>query len=133
MLSLVAIAPQARAQDASTATPAAPHAKGPGGARQLDMLAKRLNLTDDQKTKVAAILKDQMTQMMALRDNESLSQDDRRAKMMSMRKDVMAKIRAVLTPDQQATFDKLPAMGGWSRGKKKADSDAPAPAAAPTT
>jgi len=134
VLSLVAIVPQTRAQDAKPAAPA-PQAKGPGGARQIEMLAKRLNLTDDQKTKVAAILKDQMSKMMALRDDESLSQDDRRTKMMAMRKDAMTKIRALLTPEQQATFDKIPPMGGGGgpRGKKKADGEAPAPAAAPTT
>jgi periplasmic protein CpxP/Spy len=133
VLSLVAVVPQSFAEDMKPAAPA-PEARGPGGARQIEMLAKRLNLTDDQKTKVGGILKDQMSKMMALRDDESLSQSDRRSKMMAMRKDAMTKIRALLTPEQQATFDKMPAMGGGgSYGKKKADGGAPAPAAPPTT
>jgi len=94
---------------------------------------KKLNLTDEQKTKVAAILKDQMTQMLELRKNEDLSQDDRRTQMMAIRKEGNAKIRALLTSEQQTTFDKLPPMGGGPRGKKKSDEEAPAPAAPPTT
>jgi hypothetical protein len=131
VLGLLATTPAVYAQDAAPATP--PAGKAWGGARPMEQLAKKLNLTDEQKTKVAAILKDQMTQMLELRKNEDLSQDDRRTQMMAIRKEGNAKIRALLTSEQQTTFDKLPPMGGGPRGKKKSDGEAPAPAAPPTT
>lgn len=78
-----------------------------GGARQVEMLTKRLNLTPDQQTQVKAIDEDTGKQMMALRNDTSLSQDDRRSKMMDIRKSSQDKIRAVLTDEQKTKYDAL--------------------------
>ena len=78
-----------------------------GGARQLEMLTKRLDLTADQQTKVKAIDEDTGKQMMTLRNDTSLSQDDRRSKMMDIRKSSQDKIRAILTDDQKTKYDAL--------------------------
>jgi len=78
-----------------------------GGARQLEMLTKRLDLTGDQQTQVKAIQEDAGKQMMALRNDTSLSQDDRRSKMMDIRKSSQDKIRAILTDDQKTKYDAL--------------------------
>ena len=77
--------------------------------RQLEMLTQKLNLTADQQVKVKAIDEDTGKQMMALRNDTSLSQDDRRAKMMDIRKSSQDKIRAVLTDDQKTKYDALQA------------------------
>ena len=44
------------------------------------MLTKRLNLTTDQQTKVKAIHEDSGKQMMTLRNDTTLSQDDSAAR-----------------------------------------------------
>lgn len=99
------------AQDSAPATPQGQ--MGPRGGnmqgRQLEMLTKRLNLTADQQTQVKAIDDDTAKQMMAVRNDTSLSQDDKRAKMMDIRKGSQDKIRAILTDDQKTKYDALQA------------------------
>jgi periplasmic protein CpxP/Spy len=93
----------------------APQGPPPGGGRggprgdQVEMLTKKLNLTPDQVTQVKAIDADAMKQAQAVRADTSLSQDDRRSKMMSIRQDSSSKIRAILTPDQQTQYDQMQA------------------------
>ena len=79
----------------------------PNPERQLEMLTKRLNLTSDQQPQVKAILEDESTQMQTLRNDTSLSQDDRRSKMMSIRKSSQDKIRGVLTDEQKTKYDAM--------------------------
>ena len=95
----------------ATAQDAAPSGPPPGGRmgppnpeRQLEMLTKRLNLTSDQQPQVKAILEDESTQMQTLRNDTSLSQDDRRSKMMSIRKSSQDKIRGMLTDEQKTKY-----------------------------
>lgn len=64
-----------------------------------------LNLTNVQKQQIHDILKNQRSQMRALRQDASLSPQQRRAKFLQIRKDIDAAIRKVLTPDQQKKFD----------------------------
>jgi len=98
---------------AQDAAPAAPQGQmGPRGggrmeARQVEMLTKRLNLTADQQTQVKAIDDDTMKQMATVRNDTSLSQDDKRAKMMDIRKGSQDKIRAVLTDEQKTKYEAL--------------------------
>jgi Spy/CpxP family protein refolding chaperone len=75
--------------------------------RQLEMLTKRLNLTTDQQTQVKSIDEDTGKQMMAVRNDTSLSQDDRRSKMLGIRKASQEKIRGVLTDEQKTKYDAL--------------------------
>jgi len=72
---------------------------------QLKNLTERLTLTDDQQAKIKPILEDQRTQMQALMKDDSLSQDDRRAKGRSIRESTDTKIRDVLTDDQKKKYD----------------------------
>ncbi len=112
--------------DSSAPAPAAPaddtapkpkkHAGG--SARMLNMLTEKLSLTDDQKPKVGAILKDQMAQMKTIHDDTTLSDDDRKAKITALNASTKTQIRALLTDDQKTTFDALPPMG---EHKKKAE------------
>ncbi len=71
------------------------------------MLTKRLNLTADQQTQVKAIDEDTGKQMMAVRNDTSLSQDDKRSKMMDIRKASQDKIRGILTDDQKTKYDAM--------------------------
>lgn len=68
-------------------------------------------LTDDQKTKITALYTAQREKMRAMRDDQSGSQEDRRAKRDEMMKAMRAETRALLTPEQQTKFDAMPPPG----------------------
>jgi protein CpxP len=118
-LALLAAGPMARAQDAATPPPP-PQAPANGGDDQApppphhrmrplsaEQLKAKLNLTDDQFAKVKAIVDSTRDQIMALRDDDSLSDDDRRDKMMAIGKASHDQIRVLLNPDQQKIFDSM--------------------------
>jgi periplasmic protein CpxP/Spy len=83
-------------------------------AKRAEMLGKHLNLTSDQQAKVLDVLKSEQSQMQGVHSDTSLSQDDRRSKMMDIHKTSNDQIRAVLNPDQQKKFDEMQSRhGGW--------------------
>jgi Spy/CpxP family protein refolding chaperone len=110
----VAAVGAAFAQDQAPPPPPAGQMQGPppGGGRggmmdpgkRADMLKQNLSLSDDQTSQVKTIFEDSRTKMEALRSNSSLSQDDRRSQMMSLRKAENDKIDAILTPDQKTKY-----------------------------
>jgi protein CpxP len=101
-----------RADDSTNTPPAAPPADSHGyGARGRPDFAKELNLTDDQKPKVKAIMDAQMQKMRDVRGDDSLSQDDKRAKMKAIHDDTATQLKAVLTADQFAKWQKLSQRG----------------------
>jgi protein CpxP len=75
--------------------------------RQLERMTKELNLSPDQVTQIKTIQGDTNKQMMALRDDTSTAPEDKRPKMMSIRKGSMDKVRSVLTDDQKTKFDAM--------------------------
>src|SRR6185437_13182824 len=75
--------------------------------RQIQMLTKRLNLTDDQQKQILPILTDQQQQMRSILNDKSLSATDRRAKAQTVREDSEAKIKAVLNDSQKQTWDQM--------------------------
>ncbi len=81
-----------------------------GPEQQLERLSQRLHLTDEQKAKIKPILEDQHKQMMALRQDTSLSREDRFAKFQQIRKESSDKIRSILNPDQQKEWDQMQQM-----------------------
>ena len=95
--------PQAPAADKQ----AGMHQKGESAEQHLQMLSEKLNLTDDQKAKLKPILQDQMQQMKAVREDTSLSEDQKHAKMKSIHESLHEQINAVLTPEQQTKFKEM--------------------------
>jgi Spy/CpxP family protein refolding chaperone len=97
----------------------------------LDQLAQQLDLTDDQKAKVKPILEARDKKIGDLRGDTTLSQEDRRTKMQSIREETVAQMKAVLTPEQ---FDKWQKMTQHGRrpggpppgGEKAGGTNAPA-------
>ena len=75
--------------------------------QHLQMLSEKLNLTDDQKAKIKPILQDQMQQMKAVREDSSLSQEQKRTKMKSIHDSSFDQVNAVLTPEQQTKFKQM--------------------------
>src|SRR5215469_2680870 len=97
-------------QESQAPTPdkhAGMHHNGESAEQHLQMLSEKLNLTDDQKAKLKPILQDEMQQMKAVREDSSLSEDQRRAKMKSIHESLHDQINAVLTPEQQAKFKQM--------------------------
>ena len=77
--------------------------RGPGGQpptteQRLERMTQQLNLTEAQQAQIKPILENESTQMQALRADTSLSQDDRRAKMMQIRQESASQIKPILTP-----------------------------------
>lgn len=70
-------------------------------------LSTKLNLTSDQQTKVKAILEENHQQMQTMMKDDSMSKEDKHAKMMSMHDSVHAKVREVLTDEQKPKFDAM--------------------------
>ena len=121
LLVFVTATPLLRADDTPSEPPARERGPGgPGGPKErLLKMAEHLGLTAEQKEKVGAILKEQMEQGRAIREDESLTQEQRREKMQAFGKATREKIRAVLTPEQQVKFDAMPRRGpGGPRGER---------------
>lgn len=75
--------------------------------KRTEMLTKHLNLNSDQQTKVLDILKSAQSQMETVRSDSSLSPQQRRSKMMDIRKSTNDQVRGILDPDQQKKFDEM--------------------------
>ena len=71
------------------------------------MLTKQLNLTSDQQSKVLEILKSEQSQTENLRSDSSASQEERRSKMMEIRKTSNDQIRVLLDSSQQKKWDEM--------------------------
>ena len=89
------------------------------------MLTRELNLTPDQQTQVKAINDDSRSQMMALRNDTSTPQADKRAKMMDIRKSSDEKIRALLTDEQKTKFDAMQAKMQERMKQRRQGGEAP--------
>ncbi|CAN5578888.1 hypothetical protein BH10PLA1_BH10PLA1_07520 [soil metagenome] len=124
LATLVIAAPSARADDAPPA-PEKP-AKKDGGAKRdpskmVDDTLAKLKLTDDQKTKVEPIVAKLNDDMHKLMSDESVKQEDKRAKGREIMMAAWKDIEGVLTPEQQAELKKI-------RDERKAGRDgAPGP------
>ena len=79
----------------------------PSADDQLKHLTKRLNLSDDQQTKIKPILEDQQNQMQQLRADNSTSREDRWKKMREIHENSDNQIKSVLNEDQQKKFDEM--------------------------
>jgi len=77
----------------------------------LSELTEKLSLTADQQKAIGAIIKGTQSQMKQLRDDDSLSREDRRAAVREIMASTRDQIREALTPDQQKLFDEMPAGG----------------------
>jgi Spy/CpxP family protein refolding chaperone len=81
--------------------------RGPGRMnpdRQLEHMTKELGLTADQQNQIKPLLVDRQQKVQALFQDQSISQEDRRAKMQSIRQESQSKIEAVLNDQQKQKF-----------------------------
>ncbi len=114
-LSLAVAAPQENqtTPNGTSQQQTAPGQENHGDRKQMDpnrrvqMLAKRLNLTQDQQQQLLPILTEEQQNSMNVRNDSSLNPQERKDKMMSIRKEGEAKVKEVLTGDQQHKYDKM--------------------------
>ncbi len=92
--------------------------KGPSLEERMKQLTEALKLTDEQKPKVEALLKEQGEKMRAIFQDQGTAQEERRKKMQDLQKDYAAKIKAVLTAEQGEKYDKIQAEIAAKRKKQ---------------
>ena len=74
---------------------------------ELQHMTKDLGLSSDQQNQIRPILVDRQQKMQAIFQDQSLSREDRRSQMMSIRQDSNAKIEALLTDKQKQKFEAM--------------------------
>jgi len=118
-------------QQAPPSQDAGRHHGMPDPAERTQHLAKHLKLTSDQQTKVQQIFESERSQMESLHQDTSLSQQDRRAKMMDIRKNTDSQVREVLDSNQQKKWDEMQSKReqrmGNRQGSPESGSGQPAP------
>jgi Spy/CpxP family protein refolding chaperone len=95
---------QAQSQTAGQAEMRGEHAQS-----HLDWLSQKLNLTDEQKAKLQPIFQDEERQIRAVRNDNSLSQDQKREKIKQIHEANRPEIEAVLTPEQKQKLAQIKA------------------------
>lgn len=85
----------------ATPPPAAPAAALRPGDKFAALIAEKLGLSPEQKSKIDALRQAQRTALDAVAADKSLSDDDRRAKMRGIFASHREQMKAVLTPEQQ--------------------------------
>jgi Spy/CpxP family protein refolding chaperone len=84
---------------------------------QLARMNKQLQLTDEQQAKIKPILEEQYKQMMDLRQDTSMSREDRIAKFREVRQQSLEKIKPILTPEQQKKWQEIQEQRRTRRGR----------------
>jgi ABC-type uncharacterized transport system ATPase subunit len=75
--------------------------------RMLQRLTRELDLTADQQSQIKPLLVDHQQKVEALVQDQSVSQQDRHAKMKTLSEDMHSKIAAVLTDQQKQKFESM--------------------------
>lgn len=138
-LKRLAVLIAAAATLAGTALPAAAQqgmGMGPGagaGARQgqvqknipesrLERMAVRLNLTAEQKEKILPILQEEYNEIKTMRNDTTLTRQQRQQKMQELRDRYHNRVKELLTPAQQQQADAMrqQARERWERRKQPA-------------
>ncbi len=100
-------APAAQNQSAQTEGTRANEHRQFDPQRQVQRLAKRLQLTSEQQNQLLPILSQRAEQAKALRNDSSLPATDRRAKLRELRQESNTQIRNILTDTQKQQYDAM--------------------------
>jgi protein CpxP len=121
--------PSASTQSAQSA-PATKAEKKTAHKERKEKMAKELGLTDQQKQQMKSLQQDQRKQMKAVRDDSSLTQEQKQEKFKEIHKAGMEKRDALLTPDQREKMqhmrDEHEAEAGHRSHHKKHQTTPPA-------
>lgn len=98
---LMALGPIARADDAPAAGASTNAPAGHADRHaQMDKLFTAISATDAEKEQLKPIFKERNEKFKALREDTSLSKEDRTSKRKEINQDINAKVKTVLTADQ---------------------------------
>lgn len=75
--------------------------------QHMAMLAQKLNLTDAQKTQFQQISRDSRNQAITIRQDSTLTQDQKREKIIALRKQSHQQMFSVLTPEQKEQLKQM--------------------------
>jgi Spy/CpxP family protein refolding chaperone len=92
----------------------------------VETIAPQLALTDDQKTKVKPVLEERNQKLQELGKDTTLDPAGKRAKFMEIRKDINAKMKDILTPEQFAKWQRIQMLGANRRAPGGAGAPPPA-------
>jgi Spy/CpxP family protein refolding chaperone len=73
----------------------------------LTRISTELNLTEDQKGKLKPILENELSQLVGLRNDTSMSTDVKQTKAKAIHESANSQISAILTPEQQQKWDAM--------------------------
>ena len=74
---------------------------------KLQQISGELNLSDDQKQQLKPILQNEFQQLKAVKDDTSLSDDQKRSKVGEIRGNAKSQMSTILTPDQQKKLETM--------------------------
>ncbi|HEY2114659.1 MAG TPA: hypothetical protein VGJ51_06195 [Candidatus Angelobacter sp.] len=91
--------------------------------QHMAMLAQKLNLTDAQKEQFQQIGRDMRKQGMAIRQDSSLNNDQKKEKMQALRKQAHQQMFGVLTPEQKEQLKQMREQHKKDQEKSKTSGD----------
>lgn len=107
------------AQSTNTPPPQENHKKGEEIAKRLQQVADELGLSEQQREQARPIIRGFFEQARSLRQDTSLTQEDRRQQLRTLREETAAKLKPILTPEQLEKWQNMRAARGG--GKKKSE------------
>ena len=117
--------PSTNSQSNSGSQSAAPSqgaaSSGQSGSNSVE---DELNLTQDQKQKIAEVVDDENKQISTVRNDTSMNMEQKQQKVMQIRQEGAPRIKAILTPDQ---LQKLAAIQQRMRDQQQGGAGANAP------
>jgi protein CpxP len=75
--------------------------------KQTEMMSKKLDLSADQKTKIAEINLNTAKEISAIKSNTTLSKEDRKAQLNKTRELKHQEVKSILNSDQQVKLEKI--------------------------
>ena len=114
-----ACAEQAEPQN-STPPTAATHI---GVSNRLAGIATQLNLSDSQKEQFKAAIKSQLEQARQIRQDTSLTRDQRREKMQGIRQQLQSQLKHILTAEQLEKWQQIRAANRQNHSRKPLQTD----------
>lgn len=100
-LAVAVLAPSLHAQDNPPPPEKGPRGNHPRMEKMGEHMAKQLGLSVEQQTQIKAIREAARPQLEAIRNDATLTREQKRAQAQAIQKDTQAKVDALLTPEQR--------------------------------
>ena len=126
---VIAFGTLAKAEDKPEAKAPGKHeGKPPGGQERGAKMAEELGLSAEQKTQMGDLMKEFGPKMQAIRQDTTLSKEDKMAKAKALNEERSTKVKAILTAEQFEKWQKMQQKHrgpGGPRGEGKPPGDKP--------